>query len=89
METSDVTIARKRMILEFDSSIGHTISELRTARNLKQEDIADALGCGQPLISRLEAGQRSLKFAEVGIFAEALGMTREELVMHLLTVLGD
>lgn len=75
---------RKKIILEFDTSLGKALTHIREDQDLTQDDIADSLGCKQPLISKIEAGQRSLKFAEVGLFATALGISRDELVVALL-----
>lgn len=74
----------KRLVLEYDSSIGEALRRIRHMRGLRQEDVARSLGYGQATLSKLEAGQRSLKVAELPLFADALGMTRDELSDVLL-----
>ena len=79
MTTSSQNIARKKLLLEYDSSIGQALRDLRKERDLKQTDLADDLGARQSSLSKIEAGQRSLRACEIALYAQALGMTREEL----------
>lgn len=78
---------RKRKALAYDGSIGDAIAKVRYKQQLRQGDVADAFGCEQPLISKLEAGQRSLKFSELPALSRALGVSRDELVKELLEAL--
>lgn len=76
---NDITMRRK-LTLEYDSAIGETLRQLRVDRKLNQIDIALALGGGQAMVSKMESGQRSLRFAEVIFLANALGMPFRELI---------
>ena len=81
------TYARKKLVLEYDKSLGRAIATLRGDQHLSQGTVAKGFGCEQPLISKLEAGQRSRKFSEVTSLARALGVPRERLVDALLEAL--
>lgn len=83
------TYTRKQLVVECDVVIGHALAMLREGQNLNQSEVAKRLGCGQPLVSKIESGQRSLKFAEVDIYAQVLGISRDELVDALNKAIDD
>lgn len=90
MDTPSLTLMRKRMVLEYNSSIGRAISELRESRGLNQNELGAEFGFEQSLISKLESGQRSLKFAEMVLLARSLDISSEELAAYLINALpGD
>ncbi len=72
-----------------DYAIGHAFAVLREQKGLTQGDIAEALGCEQSLISKVESGQRSIKLREMPFFAAALGLTSQELQEALLADLTN
>lgn len=74
MRRDDDISIRKKAVLDYDSSIGGAIAYLRKCQKLDQHDVAEHLECSQSLISKIEAGQRSIKVAELAIFADAMGL---------------
>ena len=83
MSMKEETILRKRMILEYESRIGDAVADVRDSQGLDQATVAKAFGCQQPAISKLEAGQRSLRFSEIGLLADSLGVSRSSLIEKL------
>ena len=67
-----------------DYAIGHALATLRERQGKRQGDVAEALGCEQSLISKIECGQRSIKLREMPLLASALGLTPQELQEALL-----
>ncbi|MBR3159376.1 MAG: helix-turn-helix transcriptional regulator [Atopobiaceae bacterium] len=55
-------------------AIGQLLKELREERQLKQIDIAQVAGLGQSDVSKVESGERSIRFVEVDLYAHALGI---------------
>ena len=88
METKNVTLQHKRQVLKYDGAIGDTIRSIREREGLRQSEVARGFRCHQPEISKLEAGQRSLKVSELGMLADALGMSLDELVSQLVEALS-
>jgi transcriptional regulator with XRE-family HTH domain len=88
MQSIPETYSRKQVILENDGLIGAALSMIREQQGLRQDEVASRLGCGQPLISKIEAGQRSLKFAEIDLFAAALEVSREHFVSTVLDAMS-
>ena len=78
---------RKQQALLYDEAIGDAVASVRYDQRLRQGDVAEAFGCEQPLISKLEAGQRSLKFCEIHALASALNISVDELVDRLLSAI--
>ena len=56
------------------AAIAHLLKRLREERDLKQTDIGQVTGFSQSAISKLESGERSIKFVEVDMYARALGL---------------
>lgn len=75
---------RKRIVVDYDCRIGDAIAEIRLNRGLDQASVAEAFGCQQPIISKIEQGQRSVKVSEVGLLAEALKIPPERFARILL-----
>ena len=55
--------------------IGQRIAELRNAKGMTQQDVADKTGLLRQHISRIEAGKYSVGFDTLQSIAEALGGT--------------
>ena len=55
--------------------IGQRIAELRNAKGMTQQDVADKTGLLRQHISRIEAGKYSVGFDTLQAIAEALGGT--------------
>lgn len=89
MSHGESILLRRRLVLEYDSSIGRAIARLRKEAGLNQEAVAREFCCDQPLISKLEKGQRSLKFSEVNALAYSLGIPRDLLVKRLLDAIDN
>lgn len=84
MDTFELSPQRRRICLEYDSAIGSAIADIRMDQGLDQALVAESFGCKQPLISKLEKGQRALKVSELNLLANALGISRDALVEKLL-----
>lgn len=55
--------------------IGEKMKKIRIARNMTQNDIADAMGVSRQYISRWESGERNIKFEQLVEFAKVVGVT--------------
>ena len=55
--------------------IGQRIAELRNAKGMTQQDVADKTGLLRQHISRIEAGKYAVTLEVIQAIAEALGMT--------------
>lgn len=52
---------------------------------MRQTELAQRLGTSQSIVSKIEAGRRSLRIRELRDYAQALGMDPKELVDCLLS----
>lgn len=57
---------------EFDVALGQFLARQREAGGLSQEALATALGRDQPVISRIERGQRRVTVADLLAWLRAL-----------------
>lgn len=64
-------------------SIGRALRLTREERGLTQVQMAETLGKPQSYISKIESGERSLHVYELFAYADALGMSAQELVGRL------
>ncbi len=62
-------------------TLGTRIRELREARNLTQEALADAAGIGRVTLVRIENGEQSPRFETLVALAQALGRPIQELLV--------
>lgn len=67
------------MDVESNKAIGECLRRERAKRDLRQTDVARALGRPQSFVSKLETGERNLAVSEVFSYAKALGMSAQEL----------
>jgi len=59
--------------------LGQRIAELRRARKLTQEQLAEAVGCSVEFISLVERGVNAPSVAGLEKFAKVLGIEAKEL----------
>lgn len=59
---------------------GERLRELRLARGLSQEDLADAAGLDRTYVSSCERGKRNISLTNIYRLARALGVEPAELV---------
>lgn len=60
-------------------AFGKRIRELRTARNLSQEKLAELTGFHRTYIGMVERGERNISLSNIGIFAETFELPIAEL----------
>ena len=77
------TLAKKQRLLDLNALFGKRLAELRKERNLTQSDIAEVIGYGRPLVSKIEHGQRALNILEIFDYATALSLEPEILLDEL------
>lgn len=61
------------------STIGATIRQARTDRDLSQEDLATVIGIDRAHLSRIEAGKHNISVRTLGQVAHALGLSLDAL----------
>lgn len=71
------------MDMEATRIIGKQLRRLRENSNLRQDDVAKALGKPQSYVSKLEAGEKSLHAYEIFSYADALNTPRIELLARI------
>lgn len=64
------------LITEF----GKRIRQLRTARGLSQEQLAELTGFHRTYIGMVERGERNLSLSNIGVFAKVFKMSISELM---------
>ena len=69
-------MADKQLLQNF----GTRIRELRTARGLSQEQLADETGFHRTYIGMVERGERNLSLSNVAIFAQVFELSVSELL---------
>lgn len=74
---------------ELDRALGRAVALLREQQGKNQSQVARSLGCQQPLVSKLEHGERSLKVTELTPLAEALDISCEELLSVIVYLLNN
>ena len=70
---------KQKILLRF----GNKIRELRKARGLSQEAFASLCDLDRTYISGIERGVRNISLANISLLAEALGISRSELMEGL------
>lgn len=61
-------------------AFGKRIRDLRTARGLSQEKLAELTGFHRTYIGMVERGERNLSLINIGKFAETLELSPSELL---------
>ena len=59
---------------------GKRIRQLRTERNLSQEQLAELTGFHRTYIGMVERGERNISLGNIGVFAKSFKMTVSELL---------
>ena len=59
---------------------GKRIRQLRTERNLSQEELSFLTGFHRTYIGMVERGERNISLANIGVFAKAFDLTVSELL---------
>ena len=59
---------------------GKRIRQLRTERNLSQEQLAELTGFHRTYIGMIERGERNPSLSNVGVFADAFELSLSELL---------
>ena len=67
---------------DIEKVLGQVIRELRLARNLSQEKLAELGNFERSYISKVENGERAIQFKTVVRFAQAFGIRASELVQE-------
>jgi transcriptional regulator with XRE-family HTH domain len=62
------------------TAFGKRIRELRTARGLSQEQLAELTGFHRTYIGMIERGERNLSLSNIGVFAKVFEMSVSELL---------
>ncbi len=63
------------------AQFGQRIRQLRTARGLSQEQLAEKTGFHRTYIGMIERGERNLSLANIGVFAQFFEMSVSELMV--------
>ena len=61
-------------------AFGKRIRQLRTARGLSQEQLAELTGFHRTYIGMIERGERNLSLSNIGVFAKVFEMSVSELM---------
>jgi transcriptional regulator with XRE-family HTH domain len=59
--------------------VAAVVSGARDDADLKQEDVATALGVHRNLVGRIEASKREMTIADLAVFADLTGQTPKDL----------
>lgn len=62
------------------NAFGARVRELRLARGLSQEQLAELTGFHRTYIGMIERGERNLSLSNIGVFAETFKMSASELL---------
>lgn len=69
--------------------IGQHLRRLRKRAGLSQYEVAHRCQLSQSYVSKIELGERTLLFSEMFLYAEALGLSCDELLFSTRHVLFD
>jgi transcriptional regulator with XRE-family HTH domain len=65
------------------------LREIRTEAGMRQEDLADALGMPQSVVSKYESGERRLDILELRQVCKAAGLTLQKFSARLERMMED
>ena len=63
-----------------DAEIGQVLKDLRNQADLKQSELAQAAEIEQPILSRIERGERAITAREVLLFSDFLGVDPDRIL---------
>lgn len=69
--------------------IGQHLRRLRECAGLSQYEVAHRCQLSQSFVSKIEQGERTLLFSEMFLYAEALGLSCDELLFSTRHALFD
>lgn len=64
---------------EFPYVVGFNVERFRTREKLTKERFAQMIGCGRPMLDRIEDGEADLRLSMIRKLGVALGVSYEEL----------
>ncbi|MBE6480249.1 MAG: helix-turn-helix transcriptional regulator [Atopobiaceae bacterium] len=82
----DTRLERKQRNLDINRELGRHLARLRCENRVSQAEVAEAMGFGRPLVSKIEHGQRELSVAELPDYARAIGSTSHEVINVLVGI---
>jgi transcriptional regulator with XRE-family HTH domain len=71
---------------EFDEALGQLLARLRESGDLSQEALAAAIGRDQPLVSKVERGQRRVSVADLVDWLDALGVPLSDVAREIESI---
>ena len=80
MVQATATILEREVAMDVLESFGKRVREMRTARNLSQEEFASRCNLDRTYISGIERGKRNVGLRNVRAIADALGVSIAELM---------
>ena len=80
---SKVGYSLNGMNVDANRACGSCLSQIRREQGITQVELAKRLRTPQSFVSKIETGERSLKVYEQFAYAEALGITPEEMTARL------
>ena len=75
------------MNIDANRACGSCLSQIRREQGITQVELAKRLKTPQSFVSKVETGERSLKVYAQFAYAEALGVTPEEMTTRLKAAL--
>ena len=69
-------VGKSRLLVDF----GRRVREMRHVRRLTQEDLAAKSGLDRSYVGQVERGERNISLENIGILADALGVSPAELL---------
>lgn len=84
MNSTYVSKQKRQLYKARQKKLGQTLRKLRKDSGLKQGQLAKVIGIAQPDVSKIENGERLIRFTELDLYAYALDMTVGEFVKCLL-----
>lgn len=71
---------RKSIFTPEQKKLQRLLRQVRLGAGLRQEEVAERLGKGQPFVSRYESGERRLDLLELKQICEALGISLTDFI---------
>ena len=78
----------KSLFTENQKKLQQLLRDLREAKELRQEDVAEALDVPQSFVSKIESGERRLDILELRDVCEVLGVSLARFCKRLEEAIG-